>query len=406
MSLPNPVAPLNALVEQTLTVADLVSTSLWTIDPDEKTADAAASLAARDFDVAGVAAEPITHYVTREALSSARGRTLRAAHPILASDCIEKSLPLADLFERLAVTHYVFVLDNDHVRWVITRADLQAPAVSVVVLAYLVVIEAGLRPLVLYEYGDSWLDVMPKARRTKAEQLFAQKKLHNVAIGLEDCLYFADWLNLAARSEPLRLRLGFTSRRAFDDTTRVFDVLRNDLAHGGTILDAAEADPERALDRVGRVRSFATRVWDEVARHSEMWDVYASTVLQVRGARAPIAGPRAQAQLPASAPLHVITAWNPGSIRRSIIANREANDELAQLLTRHGHRPTAVRGASPDGKWQEESLLVSGLRRERAAEIGEMFGQVAIFELTVDELRVIRCADGAMMRVRKRRGTG
>jgi hypothetical protein len=397
----SPVAALTALVDRTLTAAHVVSAPLWAVDANEPAVRVAASLAARDFDVAGIAGNPITHYVTRDALcAGGRGRTAKYASPILASNCVEKSFPLGSLFDKLTTDEYVFVLDNDEVRSIITRADLQAPAIGVVVLAYLTVIETGLKDLVLGERGDSWLEPLPEERRAAVEKLFNDKRRKNLAIGMDDCLNFSDWLTLAAAASGVRARLGFASPTSFCKTVGAFPDLRNALAHGGTILDGV--DPLKALARVARVRQFAELVWSRVDGRTALWDTYASTVIMIPRRRGVLAGPGAVETEPACAPMHVITAWNPGSVQRSRDANRAANAELRAVLVEQGCRPKTVIGESPDGRWREESLLVGGLSRERAAALGALFGQTAIFELDDERLRVIRCDDGAEMRSRPR----
>jgi hypothetical protein len=52
---------------------------------------------------------------------------------------------------------------------------------------------------------------------------------------------------------------------------------------------------------------------------------------------------------------------------------------------------------SPDGRWREQSYLVTGLTRARAAEIAALFGQRGIFELDERNVRVIRTADAREM---------
>ncbi len=58
---PHPLAPLNVLVERTLTVADLATGPLWTVSADEPAADAAETLAASTVLVANLAARLRQH---------------------------------------------------------------------------------------------------------------------------------------------------------------------------------------------------------------------------------------------------------------------------------------------------------------------------------------------------------
>ena len=129
--------------------------------------------AARGFDVAGVAEEPVTRFVRAERL--VLGTVADHAEPITAAVIVEKSLPLADFIGGVGDRAFVFVLDEDEVRWIATHADLQAPAVTVVVLSYLVAIEVGLMSLTTRTLGERWCEELePKARR-RAEKLYEKK---------------------------------------------------------------------------------------------------------------------------------------------------------------------------------------------------------------------------------------
>ncbi len=125
----------------------------------------------------------------------------------------------------------------------------------------------------------------------------------------------------------------------------------------------------------------------------DLWDRYAGTVLTT-GEGLTVAGPGAADLLPFVVPAHVLTAWNPGSVRQSASANAAANRALRQELLRRGLAPTRVVGAAPDGSWHEDSLLVSSLGRQAAVALAARFGQLAIFEVTADELLVLACPHG------------
>ena len=63
---PNPLAPLRRLIDHSLTVADIVASPLWTVDPRMSALDAHDILGARAFDIAGVSAESVSSYVSDE----------------------------------------------------------------------------------------------------------------------------------------------------------------------------------------------------------------------------------------------------------------------------------------------------------------------------------------------------
>lgn len=151
--LTNPMAPLSRLLNSTLTVIDIVRTPLWSVPETMPVEDALKAMSNQNFDIGGITPEPTRRYVHRSFLERALYEGLSGepvslhAVNISASECIEKSLPVAALLEIFELHERLFVLDGNVVRWVITHADLVAPAVSVAVLSYLTVIEAGLKQL-------------------------------------------------------------------------------------------------------------------------------------------------------------------------------------------------------------------------------------------------------------------
>lgn len=67
----------------------------------------------------------------------------------------------------------------------------------------------------------------------------------HLELGLEDCLYFDDVLHLAVESGAIR-DMGWTPKR-FQDLRQRAAPLRNDLAHGGTLLDRSQGTVTAAL---------------------------------------------------------------------------------------------------------------------------------------------------------------
>ena len=364
-------------------------------------ADAHDLLNARAFDVAGVAAESIDSFVVIESLTANSGRLVgEVAQPIPASHCVEKGFPLGRLVEYLRDRKYVFVLDGDQVRWLVTHSDLEAPAVSATVLAYMAVIEQGLRQLLLHELGDSWIRHLSEARQSAIHERFDQLVRENREIGLEQCAMFSDWIQLGTTSPTARSLLGFVSGTAFKNATGFFVQLCNDVAHGRTVFDTNGF--MAGVDRMISIREFADKVWSVVDGFDPNFDVYAETILTLENGDQ-IAGPLAIAESGWSAPVHVITAWNPGGSQWNEKLNRQANVGLLEILTRRGLHVSPVMGASPDGLWEEESFLITNSGMGYARELAEKFDQRAIFELDSDELRVIRCDDGECVRSVQRR---
>jgi hypothetical protein len=74
-----------------------------------------------------------------------------------------------------------------------------------------------------------------------------------------------------------------------------------------------------------------------------------------------------------------VTAFNPGSVRLSDAKNDTRQGALENALRRLGHPMFQGEGIGDDGTWPpERSVLVLGIEREVAVQLGRAFGQRAI----------------------------
>jgi len=94
-----------------------------------------------------------------------------------------------------------------------------------------------------------------------------------------------------------------------------------------------------------------------------------------------------------SAPLFVITAWNPGTDRPKDTVNRARQGSLEADLAQLGVDMWPAVGWDPDTHHREESVAVSGLSEEDAIEIGSLHGQDAIFGWTRTAWLILSCVD-------------
>jgi hypothetical protein len=80
-----------------------------------------------------------------------------------------------------------------------------------------------------------------------------------------------------------------------------------------------------------------------------------------------------------------LTAWNPGSRRRANEVNQAAQSELEATLRAAAFALFAGVAVDPTGNWPEErSVLVLGIERERAEQLGRHYGQNAVLWMGAD----------------------
>lgn len=137
----------------------------------------------------------------------------------------------------------------------------------------------------------------------------------------------------------------------------------------------------------------------------DRWDVYAGAIIEceIDGRTHCLRGPNAEA-LPAEAPIFVLTAYNPGGVDRDQASNDEDEGALERELAAAGMTFWAADGRSPDNSWSEPGVAVVGLDRATACDLGSRYGQLAVYELTDDDVHVVQCIDREIVRTRARRG--
>jgi len=137
--------------------------------------------------------------------------------------------------------------------------------------------------------------------------------------------------------------------------------------------------------------------------HDDLWDVYAGAVIEcvVDGVTLRLDGPSLDS-LPGVAPLFVLTAYNPQGLVRASAENDAAQADLEQELAGSGLTYWPALGRSPDASWSEPGVAVAGLDRGSACALGDRYGQLAVYEIVAEEVRVVRCVNGEVVRARPR----
>jgi Protein of unknown function (DUF3293) len=129
------------------------------------------------------------------------------------------------------------------------------------------------------------------------------------------------------------------------------------------------------------------------------WDLYIDAIIEIEvdGGKRCVRGPDA-ASLDADAPLFVLTAYNPGGEDLDDARNEVAERALERELSSEQVTFWPALGRSRDASWSEPGVALAGVDRTKACAYGKRYGQLAIYELTEDEVHVIRCDDAEIVR--------
>lgn len=95
--------------------------------------------------------------------------------------------------------------------------------------------------------------------------------------------------------------------------------------------------------------------------------------------------------------VHVITAWNPGAQLSDLERNRQADEVLERALGNLGIRHIRTIGKSVDNTWREEGWSLVGSNRELVLALAKRCGQLAIYEFSPTQSRIIMCDSGEII---------
>jgi hypothetical protein len=339
-----------------------IASNAIAVQPDELAVEAAIWMEANDFDAAPIAGtRAVVSRATLEradvgALASSCAEDLPDARSAAGAEGLSASLP------RL-VEGSLFLVEDGVVVGVATPHDLGRPAVSLYSFAVVTALEHGLRRLMGGYTNRPLTEWAPSHTNTTETDEF-------------DTSTFERLMNRATASGPLRTDLGERSRSSFMRRLKPLRNLRNDLAHGRSLLHGRS--PAKALEDLLGAQTLAREVWALVREREQVWDAYESTRVVPPGGSA---SDHDWTFADARGSSFVISAHNPFEEVLTTEANERRNRALRRLLELRGYAFEEVDGVSPDGRWREPSFLIRGIERQTACQLGHRFGQRAVFEL-------------------------
>jgi hypothetical protein len=191
---------------------------------------------ARGFDVVGIRRDGmVAGFVERERLAGgACGSAMREF-----GEGLHDSAPLLNVVRELAAGPRVFVSVFGQVAGIITRDDMQKPAVRMWLFGMVTMVELRYTRLIREMCPDeSWRQHLSEGRLKKAEAFMAERRRRNRPASLLDCLQLSDKGRIVARDERIRSRTIFSSRRQAEEGISLLEGLRNNLAHAQDIVSS------------------------------------------------------------------------------------------------------------------------------------------------------------------------
>jgi hypothetical protein len=155
------------IAENSLHVTELAETDLQWAKPDWTARQVLHWMQERGFDAAPIDdAEPY-RVVVAHSLRPLDAPIALQAQPLDATLLVSSDLCLADGIMRLKRQQFYFVLQGDQIQGIVTRADLQRPAVSMIIFSLILASEAAMREIISRNLASAWLEKLRPAGRAE-----------------------------------------------------------------------------------------------------------------------------------------------------------------------------------------------------------------------------------------------
>lgn len=244
-----PISDFRILFEKDITVKAIYE-DLYCVWFSDSAKNIFTTLSEKGFDVAGVRKSDdssVCGYIRRQELieGTCGTHTLRFDESNLMSD----STPLVNALYLLSEQPYWFILKDNNVRSIVTRADLQKPPIRILIFGVITLLEMNFTDLIRKLYGKSdWATRLSKNRREAAYELLWSRQKRQEEIDLLECTQLCDKRDLIKHSEEARRILGFSSKAEVGERLKAVLSIRDQVAHGQDLVSGSSwKDTIRAI---------------------------------------------------------------------------------------------------------------------------------------------------------------
>ena len=199
---------------------------------DSNTSHAKDVLRARDFDIAGVKAEPegpIIGYVKTEELENETFQDHLLN--IELANVVSDSTPIANIINIFSDNDFVFVISGNQVNGIITKADINKPPVRIYLFGILSLFEMHLNLWISHFFPENcWKEILKDNRIEMAENVFNKRKGNNQELSLLECIQLCDKKEILQTSDDFLAIFNF-SKKNYTKLLKRAEEIRNELAH-------------------------------------------------------------------------------------------------------------------------------------------------------------------------------
>lgn len=169
---------------------------------------------------------------------------------------VDIDTPLLNVIAILVHHQFCFVSSMGQVAGVISRNDIQKPAVRMWLFGLITLTEQYMAEQIkLIWPNEEWFKFTSSARLAKAKELKEERERRGQKCDLLDCVQLSDKALILIEDPGYMERFGFSSRREAKIAVKEVESLRNNLAHGQDIVSYDWPQIIRMTSRVNETLS-------------------------------------------------------------------------------------------------------------------------------------------------------
>jgi len=219
-------------------VAEDIAEPLKSFDGERRVDDVISLMDLQNLEIAGVRqGGAVVATVQRKDLRESEELLGMQARPISRGQIVSGSCPLSEIGMVLSRHHYCFVRILGSIGGVITRYDFEKPIVRMWLFGVLTMLEMSITERIRQLWPeDGWTSLISGSRLRRAQELHTERNRRQQHCDLIDCLQLSDKGRILISDPAEMALLGFKSQSAAKSVVKDVESLRNNLAHGQSVV--------------------------------------------------------------------------------------------------------------------------------------------------------------------------
>jgi predicted transcriptional regulator len=222
----------------------------------------------REFDIVGVINEnaQIIGFAKREELTE--GPIENFTKKIEIQNVISDSTPISRLLNILLKEPFAFVLVEENINGIITRADINKPIVRIYLFGIISLFEMHINFWIKDFYdNESWKEILKKERLTEAKDIYELRKGKNEDLSLLECIQLCDKKVILKSTIDFQKKFDF-SKNQIERLLKNVEKIRNELVHSqNSIISNLEwTDFVKTISNTENFLSISEKIVEQKAR--------------------------------------------------------------------------------------------------------------------------------------------